>query len=74
MATACHGRLAAEAEVGFAGRLAAMFKSPAWEKKKTSRALCLAVPTPPRWRAARRAGLPPPPLEVGRIARYPYSL
>ena len=63
---------AAEAK-SLAGRLAAMFKSPAKEKKKTSRAPLPAVPTPPSIRAARRAGLPPPPLEVGRIALYPYS-
>ena len=57
-----------------AGRLAAMFKSPAKEKKKTSRAPLPAVPTPPSIRAARRADYHRRPLEVGRIARYPTTL
>ena len=59
-----------------AGRLAAMFKSPAKEKKKTSRAPLPAVPTPPSIRAARRAGLPPPPPRGGSdrtLSLQPFS-
>jgi serine/threonine protein kinase len=59
-----------------AGRLAAMFKSPAREKTLTSKAPLPAVPTPPSARAARRAGLLPPPPRGGSdrtLSLQPFS-